>query len=160
MLEIVAPRQDFKSRQPRSRGKDMRTNKQRPFTSVDWSANRTLALLPVFNDKYHEFCAEKRLVLDLRNWALVGERVLSCSLLLLLHARKVCQCIHAGRRSLAIHVGRRSHARIVRRPERLWSTCGTVDCSRAVCEMAVPWRGNVLVGKMDLRRRCDLLAQS
>lgn len=102
----------------------------------------------------------KGLVFHLRNWTLVAEGVLSCSLLLLLHARKVCQCVHAWRRCLAIEMRWRSYARIVWRAQRLWGTCGTVDCSCAIREMAVAWRRDLLVCEVKLRRRCDLLAQS
>lgn len=97
---------------------------------------------------------------DLRNWTLLSKRVLPGSLLLVLHTGKICQGVHARRRGLSVQVRGRCHARIMRRAQRLWSACGTVDRSCAVGKMTVARRRDLLVREVDLRRRGDLLTQA
>ena len=97
---------------------------------------------------------------NLRDWALVSKRGLADNLLLVLHAREVCQCIHARCRRLPVLVRRRCHDGIVGRAQRLGGARRAVGRPRAVCKMAVPRRWDLLVREVHLRRRGDLLAQT
>lgn len=96
----------------------------------------------------------------------MSKRALADNLLLVLHARKVCQCIHARCRRLPVLVRRRCHDGIMGRAQRLRGARRAVGRPRAVCEVAmamavaIPRRWDFLVCEVDLRRRGHLLAEA